>query len=260
MPDSLKLPVFNTVTIICVHRLIYASLFNQILFLSEVHLICTDALELYNANLVYSDPQQLIALFILSDSFLSLLNLPHHLSSSQSLLSPSTSLFKFSFFSPLDHAPLPTYILNLSPSLFFPSCLLRFVSYPPSIPAPILSVVLARAGVWGEGGDNRWWVHSGRAQCDHHEPPYTSGLDVPLVLPAQVQLPSTGEDLPQGCPQGCAWLRWVYRRWHDTFTLVRLAQLCILRCLAQLFLKSISAEQTTFLTAGGFPEADYCRT
>ena len=113
----------------------------------------------------------------------------------------------------------------------FPS-ILNFLSYLPliihlSILLPVLlplsfifavpffhlayfpSAVFAGAGVWGESGDNRWRLHSRREKCDYYEPPYPSGLDVPVVLSAQVQLSSSGEDLPQGCPESCAWLWWV---------------------------------------------------
>lgn len=71
------------------------------------------------------------------------------------------------------------------------------------------STVPTGAGVQGESGDHRRWLHSGWEKCDHHEPPHPPGLDVPVVLSAQVQLPAAGEDLPQGCPEGCSWLRWV---------------------------------------------------
>lgn len=82
-------------------------------------------------------------------------------------------------------------------------CLLYYYLHLPCLPF----TVPTGAGVQGEGGDHRRRLHSGREKCDHHEPPHPSGLDVPVVLSAPVQLPSPGEDLPQGRPEGGSWLR-----------------------------------------------------
>ncbi len=68
----------------------------------------------------------------------------------------------------------------------------------------------AGAGVRGEGGDHGRRLRSGRAQRHHHEPPHASGLDVPMVLSAALQLPASGEDLPQSGAQGRARLRSVH--------------------------------------------------
>lgn len=102
--------------------------------------------------------------------------------------------------------PLPSSASSLS-MIFLSSSLTTFLSVTLASLSvllcslhPCLSfLVLAGASIWSEGGNNRWWFHSRRAERDHHEPPYPPGLDVPLVLSAQVQLPSSGKDLPQGC-------------------------------------------------------------
>lgn len=73
----------------------------------------------------------------------------------------------------------PCLLIMLFPT-FSVSPLLLFSS--PYVTPP--SIVLARAGIWGEGCNNRRRLHSGGAQRDHHEPPHPSGLDVPLVLSA----------------------------------------------------------------------------
>ncbi len=65
----------------------------------------------------------------------------------------------------------------------------------------------AGAGVRGEGGHHGRRLRSGRAQHHHHEPPHASGLDVPVELSAALQLPASGEGLPQSGAQGCARLR-----------------------------------------------------
>lgn len=70
------------------------------------------------------------------------------------------------------------------------------------------------ARVRGEGGHHGWRVCPWRTQRDHHEPPYASGLDVPLVLSAEAQLPPPGEDLPQSCSQSRAWFRLASCRTH----------------------------------------------
>lgn len=147
-------------------------------------------------------------LFTVTTWFDSIINLfsfcccPLNLSFHQSLLSPSASFLIITLIYP----PLSPFCF-LSPNAPFNSSL-SFTSVSSSC-HPLPSVVLTGTGVWGESGDYRWWLHSGWEKCDHHEPPHPSGLDVPVVLPAQVQLPSSGEDLPQGCPEGCAGLRWV---------------------------------------------------
>lgn len=110
----------------------------------------------------------------------------------------------FSVFLPT--LPLPSSASSLS-MIFLSSSLTTFLSVTLASLSvllcslhPCLSfLVLAGASIWSEGGNNRWWFHSRRAERDHHEPPYPPGLDVPLVLSAQVQLPSSGKDLPQGC-------------------------------------------------------------
>lgn len=143
-------------------------------------------------------PPELNVVFILFSTLFSLTNLSHQLPPSQSHLSPSLSFSN------------PHPCLHFSPS---PRYLFRTFCFF----LPLLLVVLARAGVWGEGGDNGRWLHSWGAQCDHHEPPYPSGLDVPLVLSAQVQLSSSGKDLSQGCTEGCARLWWVYTGWSALY-------------------------------------------
>lgn len=82
----------------------------------------------------------------------SLLNVSYHLPSYQSLLSPSTSFFN-------NHSCFPLIIylsilLSLT-ALSIPPSLVLLLYHPPSAPASLPSVVIAGAGIWGEGGDNR---------------------------------------------------------------------------------------------------------
>lgn len=118
-------------------------------------------------------------------------------------------LFSSSIFFLIHHS-LPRLIfylfilLSLSPHWLFLS-----FSHFSSPSSSLHSIVPTGASVQGESGDYRRRLHSGREKCDHHESPHPPGLDVPVVLSAQVQLPSSGEDLPQGCPEGCSWLRCV---------------------------------------------------
>lgn len=86
---------------------------------------------------------------------------------------------------------------------------LSIFSSSPLPASPPLFPVFAGTGIWGQSGDHRRWLRPRWEKCDHHEPSHPSGLDVPVVLSAQVQLPSPGEDLPQGCAEGCPRLWWV---------------------------------------------------
>lgn len=170
--------------------------------LSDVNLINSDYFWEQLCRSCLQLPHDLAALLICFPFAVALLNLSFH----QSLLSPSASFLIITLiYPPLSASPF----CFLSPTPPFNSSLC-FTSVSSSHHlASLPSVVLTGTGVWGESGDNRWWLHSGGEKRDHHEPPHPSGLDVPVVLPAQVQLPSSGEDLPQGCPEGCARLRWV---------------------------------------------------
>lgn len=135
------------------------------------------------------------------------------------LLSPPSlplHSFHYLFCLPLHHLSLPPFSPSTS-FILFAILLSPHPTPPPSITSTVHYIVFAGAGIWGEGGNNRGWLCSGGAQCHHHEPPHPSRLDVSLVLSAQVQLPSTGEDLPQGCPQSCAWLWWVNTRGLSLF-------------------------------------------
>lgn len=91
--------------------------------------------------------------------------------------------------------------------------------------------VFARTGIWGQGGDNRRRLHPRWEKCDHHEPSHPSGLDVPVVLSAQVQLPPSGEDLPQGCAEGCARLWCVSRFIISPSLLIQDVDVCYGLCL-----------------------------
>lgn len=155
-----------------------------------------------NMQILFTETTWFITISII-DLFLSCLSTfltcMYHLFPSQPLLSPLTI---FSNDPPCLPSISPTSLPLLSP--LFPLSFLILTL------ASLTSAVFAGAGVWSKGGDNRWWLRSWGAKCDHHEPPHSPGLDVPLVLSAQVQLPSSGEDLSQGCLEGCAWLWWVY--------------------------------------------------
>lgn len=99
-------------------------------------------------------------------------------------------------------------------------------SFPASSP---LFPVFARTGIWGQGGDYRRRLHPRWEKCDHHEPSHPSGLDVPVVLSAQVQLPPSGEDLPQGCAEGCARL-WCVPRFIISPSLLIQVDVCYGLC------------------------------
>lgn len=138
---------------------------------------------------------------------LSIVNFPPSLLSlklisHQHLFSSSLFFFKSPFFPPFNH-------LSLHSAFSLPHWLFLSFSLFSSPSSSLHSIVPTGAGVQGESGDNRRRLYSGREKCDHHESPHPPGLDVPVVLSAQVQLPSSGEDLPQGCPEGCSWLRCV---------------------------------------------------